>query len=374
MATLYKENFYGDRNRSEENYDVISELDKRSEVSSLGAMHDHTMVKHLAKGASEIYRGRIVDSKFPRDAWDNYVYGANVTQDVDGTFRMAYIAYSTSSIYGPAIATSSDLLNWTKPNIGAINHTAAQGGDDTTNNNLTVIHSGHEVVDLLRTGASYWLMVIKTPTSNMVYDSTDGLNFDYVSTPILVASHGATSCEAKCLIYVEHLDVWRMYYSQDHDINRRSIGYYESATNSLTSTFTDQGVIADFNAQAMGTDGATKQFYDIKIWPYANRLWAAVNRYNSWVGHSIAYQLGPLELWCSDDYGKTFKYMRPLLLNGLKGVQWDNGLISIARPIEVGAGVNGEPGVWMMVYTASNSTHNIWPRDMDFGLAVGTSF
>ena len=76
---------------------------------------------------------KLSTAEFPRDAWDVYVYGSSIVQDHDGTFRMLYIGYESSVVSGPCIATSTDMINWTKPNVGQVIY------DGNTNNNIIIL-------------------------------------------------------------------------------------------------------------------------------------------------------------------------------------------------------------------------------------------
>jgi len=283
---------------------------------------------------------KLSTAEFPRDAWDLYVYGSSIVQDHDGTFRMLYIGYESSVVSGPCIATSTDMINWTKPNVGQVIY------DGNTNNNIIIQYPGIQGYDLLLDNSLY-VVLLWTPTSGDIYTSHDGINFEFLTTAATQAGHGAYM-EVKSLLHID--GVWRLYYVQGHSTQRRSVGYYESPT--IGGVYVDQGLISEFTATTQ-----TDQYYDSKSWECAGSLWTSVPKFNF-----TTEILGPLMLYKSDDSGVNWNYQGNIIENGASG-EWDEKLIAEASPILVDK-------VWKMVYTASAQGHNIWPRPMDFGLAT----
>ena len=302
-----------------------------------------------------IEQQKISDTEFPRDAWDDGVYYSSIVQDAGGTYRMMYTAYPSATKSGPAIATSTDLITWTKPNIGDVVHEVADGGDGTANNNLIIIMNdteGTEGVDLsFYDGLYIALLKDNTPTEHntKLYTSVDGENFSYLSTPLTVADHG-TSLEAKSLLKID--GVYRIY-CRSGSGQTRSIGYYESAT--LTGTIGDGSWV--WSGLLLEAPDQDNQYYDFQTWEYAGQVWGCCPRYNK-----TTEILGPLELYGSADGGMTFNYQGVLLALGETGT-WNDELLAVGRPMLIN-------GTWKLVYSASSEGHDTWIRPMSFGIAT----
>ena len=289
-------------------------------------------------------QGMLTTAQFPRDAWDVYVYYSAVVED--GNYRMLYTAYSDATTLGPAIATSTDMITWAKPVVGQVNF----GGN--TNNNLVVIHADHYAHDLRLIDGVYYIL-IESNTSALLYSSTDGLDFtNYVGKPIdkfvHETAHGGVTCEPKTLLNID--GVFRVYYSEGHTAQRRSIGYYECAT--IDGVYVDKGLIPSLTS----TDQDV-QYYDIQIWESAGKVWACIPLYNK-----TTEELGPLMLYKSHDSGITWAYHGNILEQSVSG-EWDDELIAVGRPLLI-------DGTWKMIYVGSDTGHNFQPSNLNFGLAT----
>jgi len=296
----------------------------------------------------------IVTTEFPRNTWDVMVYAGGVVQAPDDSFIMVYTAYTSITEYGPAIATSTDLINWTKPNIGEITYLG------NTNNNLVVTHDTHVGADMIYDSGKYYLFVNNSPGhSNWIYESVDGGIADhwtYVPPAGAFPVGGANNLEVKTVIWVPADGVFRAYFTSGHETEMRSLSYSEAAT--INGSWSARTNVAEF--QATGVDD---QFYDIKVFWHDGYMWAVVNKYRT----SDTY-LGPLQMWKSNAGGVTGSWTLEGTLVDFGGVgDWDERLLTVAKPVLFN-------GVWYLHYVGSDSSHGTWPRNMDFGLATGPTW
>lgn len=314
-------------------------------------------------------QGTFSSGQFLRTASDLYVYSPRILQDDDGTYFMFYTAFSSTTVFGPAVATSTDLVNWTKPTVGQITH------NGNTNNNYIIWHADPtELQDVIFDNNKFVALVHnKTTSVQQLWTSPDGFEWTWLqnayaghhtlegrnsAVDVSISAGGFTYAEPKSIIYTN--GVYRIYYVAHFD-QRRSIGYLEALTldnmlpriNSNDGSFTDKGLIGEFRSI-----NGNEQFYDICTFHYAGSVWAVITMYNNSTG-----QLGPLRLYRSSNGGTSFDFIGNLLINGSVG-QWDAGLMAVGKPILV-------EGIWTLIYAGSPDHHEIWPRTMEFGYATG---
>jgi len=315
--------------------------------------------------------GKIVSnsSGLPRDAWDLGIYGGSVVQNADGTFTMLYRAYSTNGDSGPAIAESTDLYQWTKPVLNDVTHTAAQGGDDTSNNNLIIYHGPqYGGTDLQLIDGTYYLLM-HSPDSGLLYSSTDGRDFSTYLGEVVDRDQAIRggyfepksflACDPGHYVFTSegHADVGDGVNVQPSG-GRRSISRRYSSTG-IAGSYTDLGLIPEFTCD----DNPNRQFYDFQAWEYplgSGVVWACVPIYNY-----STDRLGPLELWRSNDRMVTWEFQRNMLYNGAIGGVWDFGLVNVGRPLLVN-------GRWQLIYGGRNDLHWDWDVNVSqtsFGLA-----
>lgn len=295
--------------------------------------------------------------QFARDEWDAQVYGPQILQEADGTFRMFYVAYTADGLeWGPATAVSADLEHWTKPNVGLIQYPEGSGNTD---NNLIIFRSSvppqtlvpkYDLVDVIEAEGQYVALCMDQATARtQVWSSPDGETWAFVTNAFAGHFTGLAweYAEPKSIVWTG--SAYRIYYAH-HGVQRRSIGYYEAPT--LSGVYVDQGIRPEFTAVTQ-----EQQYYDIRHFWYAGSLWACVTMYNR-----TTDVLGPHRLYRSDDAGDTYAQGGMLLLNG-RGGSWDEKLISVGKPILI-------EGVWVMIYAGSPTVHNTWPRQMEMGYAT----
>jgi hypothetical protein len=297
---------------------------------------------------------------FTYDTWDSRVYSSVVLPDpVAGGYRMFYTGYGTdvNNDYGPATATSTDLVNWTKPIVGLIDYPTVAGN---TNNNLIIYRNNEvgseipmEFCDCIWAEGQFLALVMqKANSSSQLYKSPDGETWTFVQNAFLGADLNAGAyAEPKCILYDGNS--YKLYYRTNPGAvaQRRSLGYYESAT--FDGTFVDQGVLSEFTS----TD-TTLQYYDMYNWLHAGKWHAGVPHYNNTTG-----VLGPIEHYESSDSGASWTYVNTLLEMGTTG-EFDDELIAACKPILVN-------NHWYMMYVGSSEPHNTWPRPMVFATATG---
>jgi predicted GH43/DUF377 family glycosyl hydrolase len=287
---------------------------------------------------------------FTHDIWDDKVYGPVILLDQDGvTYRMYYTGYnSTGKEWYPFMATSKDLKNWTKKNLGVV----SIGGSTNNNALFTRPNKSTYMADVIYAEGVYRMLINDDHAAKgHVYISTDGgQTFTYEREVTSMATHFNNQyLEAKSLLFVD--GVYRVYYSEGHRSQLRSLGYYEWYPGKAP---VDQGLISGFISS-----NRNLQYYDIHVWEHDGAVWGVVNPYNK-----TTEVLGPLDLYSSSDGGVTWEQKGPLVQLGETG-EFDAQLISNAKPIQIN-------NTWYVMYTASPSGHNYWPREMAFGLATGT--
>lgn len=310
---------------------------------------------------------------FPRTATDLYVYSPRVLRDDNGTFFMFYTAYSAPDVYSPAVATSTDLINWTKPIVGQVTF-----GGNTNNNYIypqaLIQGENAELQDVIFHDGKFVALVQNKVTSvHQLWTSPDGFVWTWLqnsytshhtlegrnnSEELNISVNGFVHSEPKSLLFTN--GVYRIYYVT-HFTQRRSIGYQEALTldhmlprvAGQDGSFTDKGIMGEFRAT-----NQELQYYDICTFHYAGSVWAAVTMYNRTTG-----VLGPIRLYRSDNGGNSFIWVNNLVNNGNTGT-WDAGLMAVGKPILV-------DGVWTMIYAGSPDHHEVWPRTMEFGYAKG---
>lgn len=304
---------------------------------------------------------------FNHQAWDHSIYGPKVVVDQDGTYRMFYTAYQEN--YAPnwriCVATSTDLVTWTKPNLGLHSY----GGN--TNNNIVLQAEGTNLQFLDMTIDPFWglyVMTVRNDTtgSNLIYTSDNGVTFTFVSVPFTGTSgalnggagtHPDNHVEGKALTWNPVDQKFRFWYNQGQfqpvmGEGRRSIGYYDCAT--LGGTWVNRGLLPIFTSTS-----AIIQYYDFSPFYYKGHLWAVVNMFNS-----TSDVLAPLRLYRSDDHGNTWHRSTDLLRRSAGG-SWDNGLITDGCPILI-------DGVWYFIYGGKTGLHTGVPNQtqITFGMAT----
>jgi len=300
---------------------------------------------------------------FTHDVWDHYVYSPLILTAKDGSYLMFYTGFDytgegeASSQAAPCVATSDDLINWTKPNLGY--HTFA----GNTNNNILIVTGSRNVLcDVIYTEETYFLLLKSSTDSAFIYESpTGGIDADFTYTgltafkPSTHTSHVAGTeddyLEPKSLLFID--GKYRAYYSEGHVPQKRSIGYYEWDGPLADGTPVDQGLIAAFTST-----NSNHQFYDIFPFKFGDYVWGVVPRYNA-----STDVLGPLLLYRSAD-GVTWHKAGTLLPNGDSG-EFDFGLIAAAKPFLV-------EGVWRLFYAASDTKHNVISQTLFAQTAVDT--
>jgi hypothetical protein len=298
---------------------------------------------------------------FTYSAWDNSVYGPKIVVDPDGTYRMFYTGYEAAyASWCICVATSPDLATWTKPVLNLFTY----GGN--SNNNIVLLAGGNNLqfADItIDPVFGLYVMSVRNDTSgsNLIYTSSDGINFTFVTGALIdgttglanggVAAHPNSNLEVKSLTWSPLHNKWRWWYAQGQSAgtDRRSVGYYDADV--LGGPWTNRGVISPFISTS-----ATIQYYDFSTFYYAGSLWAVVNMYDS-----STLVLSPLRLYRSDDHGNTWVRSTDLLRRPGSGA-WDYGLVSDGCPILVN-------GVWQFFYAGKTGLHNSTVQ-MTFGLAT----
>lgn len=294
------------------------------------------------------------------DNWDLRVYSGIVVKGHDDKFRMFYTSYGSdvANDYGPAVAESDDLVTWIKPNVGIIDWPNGSGNVD---NNLIIFRDDTtptplELADVIWDGTRYLALAHnKITAASQLWSSADAYTWSFVKNAFTGADlNGGEYAEPKSILYDG--STYKLYYRSDDGgvLQRRSLGYYESAT--YNGTYTDQGLLTEFTSIA-----ETYQYYDIKVWESAGLWWASVALYDK-----TTEVLGPHILYQSADTGASWKDINTILLpNGSSG-EFDDGLMAVGKPVLYNA-------AWHYIYVASSETHNVWPRPMVFAKAIANN-
>jgi hypothetical protein len=297
---------------------------------------------------------------FPHDAWDALIYGPIVLLDTDGiTYRMFYTGYTAdNSTHHPCMATSTDLVNWTKPNVGLVTY------DGSTNNNIIFTLPGDltNLTGIIYAEGRYLAAAFDANAAargSFLYESANGQDFVYSSNMFAPLDHGFY-LEAKGLQFTG--GKYKCYYSQGHTADTRSIGCYEFYPyNQAQASRTDLGLYADFTST-----GGTLQYYDMMTWEQGGKLWGAIPIYNN-----VLDELGPIELWSSVSYGLntvagSWVKEHILIPKGAVG-DWDEKMVTVGKPILMPGGEE-----WLLMYSGSSGLHDAFPnRTQDLGFAVG---
>lgn len=301
---------------------------------------------------------------FTYDDWDSRVYSGIVVLGHDATYRMFYTAYGSDvdNDYGPAVANSTDLVTWTKPNVGRIDW---PNGSGDTDNNLVIFRDDTtptpvELGDVIWDGTRYLALCHQKITAqSQLWESPDGEDWTFVSNAFLGADlNGGAYAEPKAILYDG--STYKLYYRSDDGgvAQRRSIGYYESAT--YNGTYVDQGLLTEFTSA-----GQTVQYYDMKAWEHDGLWYASVvlfNKTSEVLGPHILYQSADTgATWVETDY-QAINFMLP---NGSPG-SFDDELMASGKPILVG-------DTWHYIYVGSSEGHDVWPRPMLFAKATALS-
>jgi len=294
---------------------------------------------------------------FDYGTWDERVYSSIVLDDPAGGYRMFYTAYGSDVVndYGPATAVSDDLVTWTKPNVGEIDYPTVAGN---TNNNLVIFRDNDtptplELADVIWAENQYLaLCQNKVTAQSQLYKSPDGEVWTFVQNAFTgyFDDPDWEYAEPKAILYDG--STYKLFYGW-HGTQRRTLGYYESAT--FDGSFVDQGIRPEFTS----TD-QDEQYYDMFAWEHAGAWWANIVKYNK-----TTEILGPHELWRSTDTGETWTQRGNLIENGAGGT-FDDELIAAGKPILV-------DGLWHMMYVGSSEGHDNWPRPMVFAWATSSS-
>lgn len=312
-----------------------------------------TLLGDLASSRRSILISQGVQAGFVHDDWDAYIYHTRLAQKRDGIWLMAYNAYPNDNdpaapIVGyPCIATSTDLENWNKPNLGQVSY-----GGSTNNNIIISASSSLEAVTLIVAEDKYVLAVYNTGSNKMFpYTSLDGETWTWSGLTLDLSAAGPHGQRAEFKDLTWHDGTWRGYYNQGQTAQTRSIGFYQWS-DGLNGTPIDQGIMTEFT-----NNGATEQFYDIQCFHDDGKLWAAVNIFNS-----VSDVLGPIRLYRSLDEGDSFEKFGTLLELGLTG-SWNENLLANGKPVFV-------DGQWLMMFAGSDGLHGTWPRTMQLGKAT----
>ena len=295
------------------------------------------------------------------DDWDKRIYGPVVIPQDDGTYRLYYTGYTDNGlIWHPCMATSPDMINWTKPNLGLVDFNGSTDNNILLDRLSTGPTTRLNLTDIIRAEGMYVMATFDAnDTSDHVYYSADGITGWTFGRQIFSSPSRGVHTEIKGLIFID--DVYRVYYAQ-HDIegvgNRRSIGYYE-LNELLTGSMVDKGIIEDFTSVSNDL-----QYYDFLPFEYAGSVWASVAFYNS-----DTQVLGPLGLFRNNYGGKgtssgVWQQKGNLILNGDAGA-FDEKMTTVGRPVL-------KDGTWKMLYTASDELHDTWPRDMFLAYATAS--
>ena len=269
-------------------------------------------------------------------AWDNSVYGPRIIKNGAGTFLMFYGAYDVSyTAYRVCLATSTDLVTWTKPNLGRFLY----GGNTNNNIVLQVDSVNLQFIDcFIDTGRFLLTVRNDTGSSNLLYTSTDGgltVPFTFVSGAVVPG--GPAVIEMASMTWSPQHARYRWWYRSGLPTARRSIGFFDSA--SLAGPWVNQGYRPEFTATS-----AAEQFYDFMVFYHGGRMFAAVNMFGE-----VSQVLSPLRCYVSDDNGDTWTRSMDLLQRPEPG-QWDFGLVTDAAPIL-------HNGVWYLFYGGKISDH-----------------
>lgn len=288
--------------------------------------------------------GKVSDANFPVRAWDGSIYGPRVLQKADGTYQMFYGGYEGTTNYNNywiCMATSPDLITWTKPNLGLQDY----GGN--TNNNIILKAAGIGLqfcdcsIDPL---SGKYLLSARNDNSpvNLLYESTNGINFTFVT--------GSSNSlgEASAITWNPVAGKYRRWYRAGGP-NFRSIGYLDSSL--LTGPWVDRGFIPEFTSTVN-----TLQYYDFTPFYHNGRMFANVNMFDT-----VSQLLFPNRCYVSDDHGDTWTRYMDMIRRPDPG-SWDYGLITRGVPIQ-------RNGIWYYYYGGKTAIHNAFGQ-IFLGLAT----
>lgn len=326
-------------------------------ITEADALPEGTAVLPAFAQRTQVFnrQGAVSNANFAVNAWDHSIYGPKVIGPVSGVYYMYYTAYKENYVadWSVAIATSTDLITWTKP---VLNRHSVLGS--TANNILLAAASASlQFADAQYDSVSgKYLLIIRNDTSgsNLIYEcaTPDGV-FTGVSGALIsgttgltnggVALHPTSHIEGKALSYHAATGKYRWWYNQGHfdpssADSRRSIGYYDSA--SLAGPWVNRGIRPEFTSSS-----TILQYYDISPFSYGDKLYAAITTYNK-----TTEVLSPMRCYCSDDDGDTWFRQMDLLQRPESGA-WDYGLVSDGCPIL-------KDGVWHLFYAGKTGLHN----------------
>ena len=282
-------------------------------------------------------QGQVSEGNFPISgrAWEATIYGPKVIKSASGTFYMYYAGYDSNYLaYRVCLATSTDLVTWTKPNLGRFTY----GGN--TNNNIVYAVDGIKiqlcgiVIDPI--SGDYIMSVRNDNTGpNLLLRSSDG----GVTVPfawITGASPGVGECAD--LTFDPRTSKYRWWYRANGP-SARSIGFLDSAA--LGGPWIDRGYRPQFVAVS-----TYEQFYDISIFYRGGRMFGVLNMFSD-----PDQILSPLRCYVSDDHGDTWTRQMDLLQRPEAG-QWDRGLVTDACPIL-------HNGTWYLFYGGKTQLHDV---------------
>lgn len=282
----------------------------------------------------------------PSDTWDEDKGYPSTFLTAPSTWRMYYNGHPDTTIYYGCLATSTNGITWTRPNLGQITYAG------NTNNNILLedgVFNGALYDDL----EGQWIMHAESTAAFgtpyfQIYTSSDPegpFTFAKGLTP------SGSYTEGKEMVRGPD-DRWIMYYVR-HGTERRSLEVMRSDTDDLTGTWTELGALGMFNSTSQD-----RQFYGIGSVRMGDTYYGFVPIFNK------TTEKMAVELWVSQD-GLDWRPIDAAFLPLGAGGTWDDCIIKGPYSIAV------EDDDWHLYYEGWPVTHNTgFPRDRRIGRAT----